>query len=129
MKTGKLAEEIKNKLQSGNDPEQIAKTYPFKWIYSDHIGRYATKVDSAVLETAFNLPNPGKSNKVIYGVTRVPNGFAVVGLKSVRDGEITDKKQYSIFAEQVQNSDGLLEYELYKQSLLEKAKIKIESQS
>ena len=62
-------------------------------------------------------------------MTRLPNGYAIVALKSVKEGTVTDKKQYTVFAEQVQNSEGLLEYELYKQSQTNKAKIKILQQS
>ena len=34
-----------------------------------------------------------------------------------------DKKQYDIFSEQVQNSEGSLEYSLYKQSQFNRAKV------
>ena len=44
----------------------------------------------------------------------------------VKEGAVADKKQYTVFAEQVQNSEGVLEYELYRQSQIKHAKIKIQ---
>jgi peptidyl-prolyl cis-trans isomerase D len=123
----KFAENLKSKLTSGIDPQQLAASSKLKWNSLGLIGRYSTKVDSAILDLAFRLPHPEKqTNKVVYGFTRIPNGYAVVALKSVKEGVITDKKQYAVFAEQIQNSEGMLEYELYKQSQTSRAKIRIE---
>ncbi len=125
-RAAKFAEDIQAKLQAGADPIQLTKPYNFTWVSSGYMGRYSTKVDSAILDMVFRLANPQTvKNKVVYGVTRLPNGYAIIALKSVREGMITDKKQYTVFAEQVQNSEGLLEYELYKQSQTNKASIKI----
>jgi peptidyl-prolyl cis-trans isomerase D len=124
----KFAEDLQAKLQAGADPQQIAKSYKFKWNSTGFLGRYSTKVDTAVLDLAFRLPNPAAmQNKIPYGMTRVPSGYAIVALKAVKNGTVTDKKQLSVFAEQIQNSDGLLEYELYKRSQTNAAKIKVTS--
>ena len=129
-RTAKFAEDLQAKLQSGADSQQLAKTNKLTWNSTGFIGRYSTKVDSAILDLAFRLANPATvKNKVVYGVTRLPNGYAIVALKAVKEGRVADKKQYTVFAEQVQNSEGLLEYELYKQSQTNKAKIKILQQS
>lgn len=118
---------IVDKLQAGANAQQVATDNKFTWNKVGYIGRYATKVDSAVLDTAFRLPNPAlANNQVIYGAARLPSGgYALVALHSIKQGVVTDKKQNTVFAEQVQNSDGLLEYELYKQSVGKKAKVKI----
>lgn len=125
-RVAKFAEDLQVKLQAGSDPEQIAKSYKLKWNHTGLIGRYSNKVDSAVLDLAFMLPNPADNHdKVSYGVTRLPNGYGLVALKSVKPGTVTDKKQLSVYAEQIQNSEGLLEYELYKRSQMEHAKINV----
>lgn len=124
MRAAKFADDLRAKLQSGADPKTLAASFKFNWTATGLIGRYSTKVDSAILDLAFRLPNPAQLNeKPVYGVTRLPNGFAIIALKSVKDGVVADKKQYSVFAEQIQNSEGLLEYELYKQSQANDAKI------
>lgn len=121
----KVAFDIKNKLQAGNDPRELARPYQFKWVNTGYIGRYSTKVDSAILDAAFRLPHPNQFQKMVYTVTRIPSGYAIVILKAVRNGSNEDKKQYSVFAEQVQSSNGIVEYELYKQSQINRAKVKV----
>lgn len=121
----KLTEELKAKLQSGVNPQQLASSYKLSWSNAGYLPRYSNKVDSAILDMAFRLPNPSATpKKAVYGITRVPAGYAVIALKSVREGAVNEK-QYAIFAEQVQNSEGLLEYELYKLSLNSNAKINL----
>ncbi len=116
------------KLKSGAQPDQIAASLNAHWNKTGYLGRYATKVDNAILDLAFQLPNPANvGGKTVYGVTRLPNGYAIVAVHSVKPGSITDPKQSHVFAEQVQNSQGLLEYELYKQSVIASAKVKVMS--
>lgn len=125
-KLEQFAKTLKQRLQNNENPLDIARTYRFNWDNAGFIGRYATKIESSILDLAFNLPHPEKG-KVVYGVAKLANGYAIVGVKSVKPGTIEDKKQYPVFAEQVQNSEGLLEYELYKLSHIKQAKIEITS--
>lgn len=119
LRVAKMADDLVSKLQSGTPLSGRA------WVSPGYISRYTKKVDSAILDTAFRLPQPGNSGKMSYGATRLPTGYAVVGVKAVKDGKVTNTKEFDVFAEQVQNSMGLLEYELYKQSAASKAKIKV----
>lgn len=123
-RAAKFAEDLKVKLQASANPQQVVSSYKFAWSKAGYLGRYSTKVDSAILDLAFRLPNPSSAKKTVYGVTRLPNGYAIVALKAVKGG-VADKKQFVVFAEQVQNSEGLLEYELYKLSQTKTATIKI----
>jgi peptidyl-prolyl cis-trans isomerase D len=120
------AEELKASLQTGT--ELPGNGYRLSWSKPGLIGRYSTKVDTAILDAAFSIPNPAlASDKTTYGVTRLTNGYAIIAVKGVKAGTLADAKEAAIFAEQVQNSQGLLEYELYKQSQAAKAKVKIQS--
>lgn len=124
--TADLAALIIKKLQAGEPIDAIMNQYHLTWQNTGFIGRYSTKVDNAILDAAFRLPNVGtKSTKAYYSATRTPDGYAVISLKAVRDGASTDDKQKTVFAEQMQSNDGLLEYELYKQSQINAAKIKL----
>lgn len=119
-----LADEISGKLQAGMSEEKLAQQYfGLKWIPVGYLGRYSTKVSSAILDRGFQLPRPQAAKKNSYGIVQLPNGYAVISLHAVRDGVVKDQKQYALFADQVQNSEGLLEYELYKQSLIKSAKV------
>jgi len=124
--TETAANDLIAKLKAGTTPEQVATSVSGHWNKTGYLGRYSTKVDTAVLDLAFQLPNPSNvGGKTVYGVTRIPNGYAIVAVHSVKNGTITDAKQAHVFSEQVQNSQGLLEYELYKQSVIAAAKVKI----
>lgn len=125
-RASKFAEDLQAKLQSGADSKQLAQSYKLNWVNTGYIGRYSNKVDPAILDLAFRLPSPVTvNNKTLYGVTRLPNGYAIVGIKEVKPGVITDEKQLSVYAEQIQNSEGMLEYDLYKRSQINNAKIKV----
>ncbi|MBV9576921.1 MAG: SurA N-terminal domain-containing protein [Gammaproteobacteria bacterium] len=125
IQLAKLANNLKAQLQAGKDPQALAAAAKLKWNDVGMIGRYSTKVDSAILDLAFRLPHPSNTQKIVYGVTRLPTGYALVALKAVKNGDVSDKKQNHIFSEQVQSSEGVLEYELYKRDQSDKAKIKI----
>ncbi|HSW70919.1 MAG TPA: SurA N-terminal domain-containing protein [Gammaproteobacteria bacterium] len=123
--TAKLANEILQKLQGGAQEAQLAQQYQLLWNQVGWIGRYSNKLSSAILEKAFQLPHPPK-NGSSYGLVQLPEGYAVIALHELREGVVKDQKQSALFAEQIQNSEGLLEYELYKQSIIQKSKVKLE---
>ncbi|MDR3491751.1 MAG: SurA N-terminal domain-containing protein [Gammaproteobacteria bacterium] len=116
---------LKQKLQSGYTIEQAKKEYPaFSWLSVGWVGRYSTKVDPAILDEAFRIPRPVKGANKIFVSVRVPTGYAVVTVNNVRDGNVDPKQgQQEVFADQVQNSEGQLEYKLYEQSIIHHAKI------
>lgn len=123
-----FAKMLSQRLQNGENPREVARNYRLYWDYAGFNNRYTTKIDTAILELAFRLPHP-EGDKIVYGVAKLANGYAVVGVRSVKPGVIEDKKQYPVFAEQVQNSEGLLEYELYKLSHVKQAKVEIVTRS
>lgn len=128
-KLSKLANEIKNKLQTAkSSPTQISSEYHLQWNNAGFIGRHATKIDQAILDTAFEMPSPANDKNMNYAVTKVANGFAIIGLSAIKPGNIAvAKEQYQAFADQIQSSLGNLEYELYKNSLVKNSKIVIEN--
>jgi peptidyl-prolyl cis-trans isomerase D len=122
--TAQMANEIKQKMQSGTSPEQIEQQYHYAWNKLGYIGRYSMKVDSAVLYTAFRLPRPDKANQSSYASVKIPSGYAVVAVQAVRNGTAgKNNEQYEVFADQAQTSEGALEYKLYETSLANNAKI------
>lgn len=124
-KAAKYAEQARTKLQAGASPEVVMADTKFIWTNAGYTARYSKKIDTAILDEAFSLPSPAVvANKVSYGVTRLANGYAIVALRGIREGAM-DAKESAVFAEQVQNSQGLLEYELYKQGQIKAASITI----
>jgi peptidyl-prolyl cis-trans isomerase D len=123
-KLAEFANDIQRKLQAGQlTPAQLNAQYHFQWNDIGFIGRHATKIDQAILDAAFEMPNPAE-NKMTYTTEKVLNGIAVIGLSAVKEGNVNvAKEQYQAFAEQIQNSEGTLEYELYKTNLVKQAKV------
>lgn len=119
----KKANDIKNNL-TNNKVAEINQQYHLNWQNVGFIGRHASKVNSAILDVAFRMPKPVNS-KSTYGTVKIPEGYAVIALNAVRNGKLDNqsKDQYQVYAEQIQNTQGLMEYELYKQGLLNQAKI------
>ncbi len=122
-----LAQEIKQKLIDGVSAEKIAQDYHLDWNKVGFIGRNDKKVDAVILNTAFTLPHYQKDAHPSYGTVKTPTGYAVVATLSVRDGQMNTVKpeQREMYTDQVQNTNGLLEYKLYEQSLVHQAKVKI----
>lgn len=130
-KLNQLAHDIQSQLKDGTlKPEQVSSKYSFAWHNAGMIGRHVTQVDPAVLEAAFEMPIPANATSHSYATARIANGgYAVISLNSVKAGALPQtadaKQQYQAYAEQIQNSQGLLEYELYKNALMNKAKIEM----
>lgn len=120
-----LAKLLKSKLEFGISPQQLAAQYKLNLNKTGLIGRYSSKIDSAILDKAFRLPPANRNNKPANDIVKLPDGYAVITLLAVKDGQVTDKKQLEVFSEQIQNAQGVLEYELYKQSEINRSKIKI----
>lgn len=122
-KAQKEIRDMSEKLNEGSNPQEILKPYNVSWTQVGFIARHSTKVDTAILDTAFEMPKPTDDHKVTYEVAKVPNGYAIVGLKNVKNGKSTGTEEYEVYAEQAQNTQGLLEYGLYKLSAMNNAKI------
>ncbi len=125
------AELIKTELQKGESITKLSEQNHLIWNSIGLTGRHANKVDSSILNEVFQMPKPetgtGTSS---FDIAKTPQGYAIIGLKSVQDGKLMDNapnQQYKVYSEQIQNTQGLLEYELFKQSQLQQAKIVIES--
>lgn len=114
-------------LNQGVLPQALAEKNHLSWVKSDKwVSRYGAQIDSAILDLAFRLPNPDLLKHTLsVGAVRLPKAYAVVILKKIQSGQIKDKKQASVFGEQIQNSQGVLEYNLYKQSLIKQADIQV----
>lgn len=117
--------EIKQTLEKNRNPAAIATEYKLQWSQPAFVSRRSNKIDPSVLEIAFALPKPTPS-KPSYGIARTKEGYAIVALSALRENAAAHSPQYKIYAEQIQNTQGLMEYELYKKSMQDKAKVVVE---
>ncbi|HSW93866.1 MAG TPA: SurA N-terminal domain-containing protein [Gammaproteobacteria bacterium] len=124
-----FAKDIATKLKTGQvTPEQIASESHLQWTEARYVGRHASQMDQAILDAAFQMPQPSDNTKTVYAATKIAKGFAVIALMGVRPGNTQGSAEhYQAFSDQIQSSFGALEYELYKDSLVHQAKIVLES--
>jgi len=122
-KTLSVAKDIKQELIKGTNSSEVVKIFGITWKDVGFISRHDKEVASSIIESAFAMPIPTTGGQTNYAVTRMPDGYAIVALKAVKDGINQDIKEYDAYVEQVQSSQGILEYELYKNSLKSNAKI------
>lgn len=120
--------DIAAKLKTGKTtPEQVASESHLQWTAARYVGRHASQIDQAILDAAFQMPQPQTDAKTIYTTTKMAKGFAVIALMDVKPGNTrVPAEQYQAFSDQIQGSLGALEYELYKDSLVHQAKIVVE---
>ncbi|MDA8562168.1 hypothetical protein N9L02_03560, partial [Gammaproteobacteria bacterium] len=114
---------IVDKLNSGAASIDIIDKRKFSWINSGFVGRYSENIDPSVLAKAFEAPIPSAFNKKPYFMVKTSSGYAVVKLKAVRGGKLSSDQSLSSFTDQYQNSEGVLEYNLYQLTARDKAKI------
>jgi peptidyl-prolyl cis-trans isomerase D len=91
------------------------------WHEVAHANRDTDKTDAVINDLAFSLSNPDmrKGHKLLNG------DYVIVHLKKINDGhyEKIDKEQQSSIAQQIESSYGLMDYDLYVNSLVSQAKI------
>lgn len=129
QKTKELAEKIAKELQNGTNGKALAKQYQLNWIYRPGAGRFDNAIDSAILSQAFHLarPQPDHFNSTIAALSN--GNYAIVAITGVHDGDAnsTVAAKRKLFQEQLENTSGQIDYELYARGLLKKAKVKITS--
>lgn len=107
-------------ISSKNNFQEISK-YNLKWKNIIQAGRDLNNIDTTINELAFSLSSRGKKS----GITLTNGDFVVVYLSKIYDGDVNslDKEQLSSFTQQIESSYGLLDYNLYINSLMKQANI------
>lgn len=120
-------EKLVAQLQQGKSSLiDVAKQQNLSWQVEDNAGRYDTRIDAPILAQAFRMPAPAAGHPSISGLSLASGDFAVVSVDAIHPGTLNhDAIQKRIFAEQIENNLGQIDYELYVNQLMSAAKIKI----
>ncbi|MBS0358642.1 MAG: peptidyl-prolyl cis-trans isomerase, partial [Proteobacteria bacterium] len=121
-------EKILKALQSGATQQSIAKEYGLQWQSASQVTRNDMKINSAVVAAAFAAGVPhDKHVKPLKGVPLPQGDYAIVQVSAVYPGSVKNLKssEATTFRQQLQSTDGVQEYALYVQGLLQNAKIVI----
>lgn len=118
---------ILTSLNQGMTLAQLAKKYNIVWQQATNVRRIVKTVNSGVLMQAFQSPVPSKTIARVNSGVSVGNGdFAIVSLTNVTPGDVHSMpaSQHLVYSKAAEEGFGALEYQLYSQGLIQKAKIK-----
>lgn len=106
-------------------PTQLATQYNLPWQSDKDAGRYDSRVDVAILNEAFRMPRPNANNLSITGLQLPSGDYAVIVLNGVTDGPApaVGNVEQRVFQEEIENTLGHIDYELYVRDFMDKAKI------
>jgi peptidyl-prolyl cis-trans isomerase D len=112
-----------NLLNPVEDQKQsnLITAYQLKWSSIEKASRDSDKTNTLINDLAFNLLRPESRDSVT-----LENGdFVVVRLKHINDGTLSalDKEQKDSLIQQIEASYGMMDYDLYVNSLINHAQI------
>jgi peptidyl-prolyl cis-trans isomerase D len=113
-------------LRNGSDPEALGQEHELEWARPGLVGRRASQVPLAVLDTAFALPHPDGSAS--WGGTALPGGdYALVQVTRVQDPdpETITQAQRDNRRQQAERALGNAELTAVLDTLRRQAKIKV----
>lgn len=120
-----LGEEIVRALNESTTTPTLLTKNGLSWKTITNAGRFDSRLDSPLLTQAFHMPRPNGNKPLTSGLPLANGDYAVISIKAIHDGEITNfpASQLRIYGEQLQNSLGEFDYALYARGMLDKAKI------
>jgi len=90
-KANELAGQIKDQLEaSADEAAQVVAKYNLDWVSGKTVSRTSTDIDPAIVQTAFQMPHPGKKYP-LETVQLASGSYAVVRLNEVSEASDTAK--------------------------------------
>lgn len=117
------------KIQQGADIQTLTSSDNLSLEKFAHVGRHDDKLDTLLLETAFDLARPSTANGVTSQEVQLPNGdYAVVMVTGVYDGNSANisADEKTAYQQQIAANYGHLDFELYVRQQMANSKIKID---
>ncbi len=128
QKAQALGQQLLQELQQGKPGQPLAEQNNLKWEILKNTGRYNTQAPAAIVSYAFHMAKPATSHAISAAGFQLPNGdYALLKLLAVREGTLANlnETQRRIYREELENSNGQLDYALYVKEQVGKAKIVI----
>jgi peptidyl-prolyl cis-trans isomerase D len=120
---------LRQRLANGERPEALAQEYKVEWFAPGQIRRDDSKINAAVVQSAFQLPRPAQEPKgVSVGGGALESGdYAVVVLSAVHDGNpaALDTPARVQLQRELQRTYAAAEYQGYLEGLKQTADIVI----
>lgn len=118
------ADELQAELAAGSDPEALATENNYTYSLHEDVKRNNFEVSRALVTKAFSLARP-QTDKPVYDKVKTAEGFSVVALVSVKDGEVGDltEQEVSGIKGQLEYQIGQMEMTNFEQAVVAEAKI------
>lgn len=117
----KLGINLLSNNEDGREQQKLLQNKQLAWQEVEEATRDSDKADMMINDLAFSLPKANSRDGRSLG-----NGdYVIVHLKQVHDGQyhVLDKEQQASLAQQIESSYGVMDYDLYVNGLMSKAKI------
>ena len=116
-----LGKALLNANQNVAEQDQLIKSNQLQWQTVTAATRDADASLITINEMAFNLPRVGAE----VGRSLVDGDYVIVRLKKINDGQLNplDKEQVASITQQIEANYGMMDYDLYVNSLMNKAQI------
>ena len=117
----KLGTELLSDKEDENQQKKLIQANQLQWHEVEKATRDTDKVESTINDLAFTLPRPNSRN----GRSLASGDYVIVRLKAINDGQLgsLDKEQQASLAQQIEASYGVMDYDLYVNNLISKARI------
>lgn len=119
-KAKKIGKNLLNPVED-KAQQEIIQTNHLSWKSVNGSTRDNDKVDNQINDLAFNLLRPENREGLVLS-----NGdYVVVRLKQIHDGKLStlDREQQDSLTQQIEASYGMMDYDLYVKSLMNRAQI------
>lgn len=123
QKAQTFGEELLQKLRNGSTEAQVAAQAKLTWNIVKDVGRYGTQAPTAILNAAFHMARPKDQNASSAGLRLANGDYAVVSVTAVHDGKNAADTKQRVFGEEIESANGRLDYGLYVDALVKKAKV------
>ncbi len=118
------AEAVTLRLKQGVEPEALAKELDYAYVSHENVKRSNFEVDRALVTKVFSLPRP-LGDAPVFESVNTADGFSIVGLISVTDGEVGTLTEQEVGAIKAQlgYQVGQTDMALFEQAVLAAADI------
>lgn len=124
-KAKEVGENIVHQLQSGKDANSLAGKLKLKWERTGFVSREGSKVDTQIINAAFQLSYSDNSKPVFAGKALSSGDYAVYGVYAVKQGEpaSADEKTVDTLRNSLVQENGQITFKDYVDAIKKNMKI------
>jgi len=123
-------QKIQQRLQSGEDPEKLAKEAGVKWQTPGFIDRQTASVPQGIVRYVFTMARPGGA-PLVEGSRLAGGDYAVISLYEVKDGDLSaiPEEERSQWRQRIIRNIGLQESNAVLEAIKKRSKIEIHQEN